>query len=230
MRLDHRSLVLKTAPATQIVSTALMKTYLQVDDATDDTEITEAIIASRLQVENYLGRSLINTVWNLWLDDWPRERSKENPPEGVFNLPINYFDQTQRFIELPKAPLVSVASITYYDTADASAVFASSNYLVDVASQPGRVMLNYNTFWPTGLLRPGKAIDIEFTAGYGAAVTDVPEAILLAVKQMVKFNYRMQTGGYETGEVPTGFTEDMGKSGLTSAVEKLLMPYRLSRL
>ena len=177
----HKSLAINTEPATQIVSTSDMKTYLQVDDAVEDTEITEAIIASRLAIENYLGRSLINTVWNLWLDQWPRDRKRENPPEGVFNLPVDYFDSQKNFISLPMAPLVSVASITYYDTDDSGTVFASSNYLVDVASEPGRIVLNSGKTWPSILLRPGNGIDIQFTSGYGAATTDVPEAVLLAV-------------------------------------------------
>jgi uncharacterized phiE125 gp8 family phage protein len=226
--MNHRSLVLKTAPATQIVSTADMKTYLQVDDAVDDTEITEAIVASREAIENYTGRSLINTVWNLWLDSWPRDKKAENPPSGVYDLPINAFDRQLSYIELPRAPLVSVASIKYYDTADSVATFSSGSYLVDTNSVPSRVCLNYNTQWPTTLLRPCNGIDIEFTSGYGTATTDVPDSILLAVKQMTKFNYRVMTGGYEEGET-LAFESDKNKSGLTDFVEKLLMPYRIVR-
>jgi uncharacterized phiE125 gp8 family phage protein len=226
--MEHRSLVLNTAPATQIVSTADMKTYLQVDDATDDTEITEAIVASRQAIENYTGRSLINTVWNLWLDGWPRDKSAENPPEGVFNLPIDAFDKKLRFIKIPRAPLVSITSIKYYDTADAVATFSSGSYFVDTKSTPGRVCLNNGANWPTTLLRPCNGIDVKFTCGYGTATTDIPDAILLAVKQMVKFNYRVMTGGYEEGET-LAFESDKNKSGLTDFVEKLLMPYRIVR-
>ena len=226
--MGHRSLVLKTAPATQIVSTADMKTYLQVDDATDDTEITEAIVASRQAIESYTGRSLINTVWNLWLDGWPRDKSAENPPEGVHNLPINSFDETLRYIVIPRPQLVSVASVKYYDTDDTVATFSSTKYFVDTKSEHGRVCLNDGENWPTVLLRPHNAIDIEFTGGYGTATTDIPDAVLLAMKQMVKFNYRVMTGGYEEGET-LAFESDKNKSGLTDFVEKLLMPYRISR-
>ena len=78
------------------------------------------------------------------------------------------------------------------------------------------------------MLRPHNAIDIEFTGGYGTATTDIPDAVLLAMKQMVKFNYRVMTGGYEEGET-LAFESDKNKSGLTDFVEKLLMPYRISR-
>lgn len=226
---SHRSLKLNTEPATQIVSTADMKTYLQVDDSDDDTEIVEAIVAARKAIENYTGRSFINTVWNLWLDSWPIDQTAiRKMPEGVHQLPINHFDGYARVIEILRPPLVSVASITYYDTADSGTVFSSSKYLVDVASEPGRIILNDGDFWPSTLLRPGKAIDIQFTAGYGTDVTDIPQDIILAHKQMVKFFYRVMTGGYEQGETPM-FQSDQNKSGLTDFVEKLLMPYRVTR-
>jgi len=226
--MNHRSLKLKTEPATQIVSTADMKLYLQIDDATEDALIVEAIIASRQAIENYTGRSLINTVWNLWLDAWP-SNGKGDIPEGVFTLPINAFDNALNYIDIPRPPLVSVASITYYGADDVGVVFASSNYFVDTKSSPGRISLNDSGSWPTGLLRPMNGIDIEFTAGYGTATTNVPPAILLAMKQMTKFNYRVMSGGYEQGETPM-FQSDQTKSGLTDFVEKLLMPYRLMRL
>ena len=229
MSAQHKSLKLKTAPATQVISTADMKTYLQVDDAVEDTEITEAIIASRLAVEAWLGRSLINTVWNYWLDGWPRDKKRENPPEGVYNLPIDHFDQQKTYIDLPMSPLVSVASITYYNTADTGAVFAATNYLVDIISDPGRVILNSSASWPSTLLRPGNGVDIEFTSGYGTATTDVPEAILLAVKQMTKFNYKVMVGAYEGGSETPAFESDKRDSGLTEFVEKLLRPYRVVR-
>jgi hypothetical protein len=223
----HRSLVLKTAPATQIVATSLMKTYLGVDDAADDVVIQEAIIASRQAIENYTGRSFINTVWNLWLDNWPRGKGGDYP-EGSFDLPINAFDDTKIFIDVPRPPLVSVASVTYYNTSNVSAVFSSASYFVDSKSTPGRIVLNSGSSWPSVLLRPANGIDIEFTAGYGTAVTDVPDAIILAHKQMTKFNYRVMTGAYEQGETPV-FASDQNKTGLTDFVEKLLMPYRIAR-
>ena len=225
----HRSLVLKTDAATQIVATSAMKTYLQVDDSTDDTEIAEAIVSSRLAVEHYLGRSLINTTWNLWLDEWPMDKRGGAPPEGVYNLPIDAFDNKLDHIVIPRPPLVSVTSVKYYDTADSVTTFASSKYLVDTKSTPGRVVLNHGESWPTTLLRPANGIDVEFVAGYGTATTDVPDAILLGVKQMVKFNYRVMTGAYEAGETAV-FESDKNKAGLTDFVEKLLAPYRISRL
>ena len=229
MGMNHRSLVLRTAPATQIVSTEDMKTYLQVDDDTENPDIRDAIISSRQAIENYTGRSFLNTVWNLWLDEWPRDRSREDTPDGVHNLPITHFDKALRHIVIPRPPLVSVASITYYDTSDTSATFASSKYFVDTKSTPGRVCLNFDENWPTTLLRPCNGIDIQFTGGYGTSGSDVPEAVLLAVKQMTKFNYRIMTGAYEEGET-VAFESDKNKSGLTDFVEKLLMPYRIARV
>ena len=63
-------------------------------------------------------------------------------------------------------------------------MFSSSNYLVDTASNPGRVALNQNSVWPTGL-RSVNAVEIEFTAGYGTA-TDVPEAIKQGILLWIK--------------------------------------------
>lgn len=56
--------------------------------------------------------------------------------------------------------------------------------MVDAASEPGRVWLNYGKTWPTVSLRPGPAITVRYVAGYGAAV-DVPmqykQAMLLMI-------------------------------------------------
>jgi len=228
----HRSLVLNTAPSTQIVSTALMKTYLQVDDDTENPDIRDAIISARLAIEAYLGRSLISTTWNLWLDAWPRDRSRENPPQGVFNLPIDAFDATLNYIELPRPPLGSVTHVKYYNTGDTVATFASSKYFVDTKSTPGRVVLNTDESWPTTLLRDANWIDVQFVAGYGTSETDVPESILLAVKQMTKKFYRDMTGLYEDQESTAYLAESdkAGKSGLPKGVEQLLMRYRIPRL
>ncbi|NIP96558.1 MAG: hypothetical protein GWO24_25240, partial [Akkermansiaceae bacterium] len=88
--------------------------------------------AARTLAEQVQGRALITQTWDLTLDGWPAK---------------GYF-------ELPRAPLQSITSIKYYDEDDTEATVDSGTYFVDIASEPGRVVLNSGESWPSTTLRP----------------------------------------------------------------------------
>ena len=91
-------------------------------------------------------------------------------------------------IYLPKEPLVSITSVTSYDTAGAGTVFASSNYTVD--TKGNRFFLDEAGVWPSDL-RNYRSLVISYVAGYGTAITDLPplmrQAILLFVGHLWEF-------------------------------------------
>jgi len=139
---------------------------LRIDSTADDAAIDVQIIAAREAIEEMIGRALITQTWRLTLDDWP----------------------AGDYIELPRSPVQSVTSVTYYDTDDTSATLASANYTVETDPEPGRITLDYNQDWPTTILRPANAIQIVFIAGYGDAASDVPgpikQALILKIRQL----------------------------------------------
>lgn len=150
-------------PVTEPVSLIEAKTHCRVDIDEDDTHFTNVLIpAARRYVESVSRRSFITQTWRLSLDDWP------------------HGDE----IQLPRPPLVSVSSVVYKDQDGNSTTWASSNYIVDTDSEPGRVKLTYNNTWPSETLYPALPVQITYVAGYGDA-DDVPEeykqAILLLI-------------------------------------------------
>lgn len=155
---------LLTAPTVEPVSLTDMKTHLRLGSATtDDAYITSLIVAIREHTEKLLGRALITQTWDAYIDDWPQED----------------------FIKLPLPPLQSVTWIKYIDSDDITIEFSTANYTVDIISEPGKVKLNYNCDWISGVtLRVLNPINIEFVCGYGLAA-DIPKPIIQYIKMLV---------------------------------------------
>lgn len=153
----------------------------------EDTLISALITAARNYCEGRLERALITQTWYLWLDNWPNED----------------------YIELLKPPLSSVTSVTYYDTDDTVATFASANYFVDSVSEPGRICLNYGKSWPSTTLRPYNGVCVEFVCGYGVTSASVPAMTKAAMLLLLGHLYENREAGTERAltEIPFGVEE-----------------------
>ena len=184
------SLQLNTPPAAEPVSLAEAKAHLKLDTSDDDVLIASLITAARARAEWHTGRALVTQSWTLWLDAWPAG--------GV---------------EIPLPPLQSVTSVTTYALDDTPRTLAPSTYQVDAASAPARLTLKSGIVPPTGL-RALSAVEIGFTAGYGAA-SAVPAPVKQAILQTVAdlFVHR----GDEAEVV-------------SSTAQALLAPYRIFKL
>jgi uncharacterized phiE125 gp8 family phage protein len=186
------ALKLYTVPAAEPVTLVQVKDYLRVSHNAEDTLITSLNKSARSWVENYLRRALINQTWKLTLDCFPAQ------------------------IELRMCPVSSITHIKYYDTAGTLQTLATTEYAYDLAQEPVRIIPAYGKTWPTirsGLLAQ---VEVQFVAGYGAAGTTVPDAILTAIKALVAHWYanREAVGLAGTEEVPLG-------------IKSMLAPYRL---
>lgn len=150
-----------TAPAAEPVTVQEAKSYLRVPELdTDDLEIERLIRTARRQVERDTNSSLFNTVWDYAFDAFPCD--------GV--------------LPLPRGPVVSVTSVTSYDTAGVSAVLDTDQYTVDTMS--GRLFLAEDGVWPTDIRLQWAGV-VRYTAGYGTDAETVPEELLLAIKLLV---------------------------------------------
>jgi uncharacterized phiE125 gp8 family phage protein len=118
-------------------------------------------------------------------------------------------------IDLPRPPLQSVESIQYIDTAGNFQTLAPEDYVVDASSgEIGRVALAWNRFWPITRCSINSVI-IQFTAGYGDAAEDVPQAIRQGILIEVSNLYENRE------DVVVGQNISM-----ISLSERLLWPYR----
>jgi len=217
-------LSLKTAPAAEPVTLVQAKLHLRVDGADDDALINTLIASSRRYVENVTDRALINQTWEMFMDRFSSHHghhghhghgNSEPWWDGVREGAIsNLHGHPQRHVEITKSPLSSVVQISTFDTDDTETVFAAANYIVDTASARGRVVLRDGVVWPTAL-RPANAIKIEFVAGYGTAGTDVPDDILVAMKELIAHWYENRSAVCESKHATVPLT-----------VSEILFPYK----
>ena len=172
-------LQLVTPPALEPVTLGDAKAHLKVDTADDDALIATLITAARARAEWHSGRAFIAQDWILWLDAFPDDGT----------------------VDIPLPPLVGVASVTLYDWQNADSTVDPARYLVDTASQPGRLVFDC-TFLPPSTLRRRNALAIAFTAGYGAGADDVPADIREAILEIVADLYVHRGDGPEMEPLP----------------------------
>lgn len=186
-------LQLVTGPSEEPVSLAELKAWLRIEHTADDTLISALGAAARGLLERLFGRQLVTATWRLTMDGFPW-------PNGwqLIESPIIWPDP--HTIRIPRAPLQSVTSITYYDLGDNLLTLAASTYDVDTIHDPGRVNLAMNKVWPVTRLKPG-AVRVLFAAGYGAA-SAVPEEIKTAIKLTVAQWYEHRGEDGSTQDLP----------------------------
>lgn len=193
------TLQLVTPPAAEPVTLSDAKAFLRVGTGHEDGLILQLIASARQRVESETGRALISRTYREALDTW--------------DVPGRIADSGRQF-RLPMPPLISVISVTTFAADDVASVWDAANYVVDAASDPGRIAVRSGAF-----PRPGRAvagIEILFEAGYGANADDVPEALREAVMRLTADAYLNRDGN---GERP-----------LPMAVQSLLAPFKRVRL
>jgi uncharacterized phiE125 gp8 family phage protein len=94
-----------------------------------------------------------------------------------------------RAINLPRPPLQSITSVSTFDDADAETTYAASNYFVDTASEPGRLVLRKSAGAPT-TTRAANGIKIVFVSGYGDDFSTVPEPMRQGILRTVAWQYQ----------------------------------------
>lgn len=173
-------LTLVTGPLVEPLDLDEVKKHLKVGSTSEDTLLDTWISAARQHFEEQTGRQVMNATWEYWLAEAP----------------------SQLEIELPKAPLRSVVSISYDDAVGDPQTFDVANYTVTAPSDPtcprGRVALVTGSNWPTVTAKPN-AMRIRFVAGYGDARGDVPELLRAALYLLVAQFHRFRSEVHEAG-------------------------------
>lgn len=179
-------------PAGEPVSLAEAKAFLRVDGDDEDALVNALIAAARVLVETATGRALMTQGWRTTLDAWP----------------------ARRVVRIARSPVAAIDAVTVYDAAGAATVLEASDYRLDTASRPVRLVVSASAPEPGAVVN---GIEIDFTAGYGAAA-DVPQPLTLAIKRLAAHWYENRDGQPDEARDMPG------------PVAALLAPYRLVSL
>lgn len=149
-------LITITPPDAEPVSVDDVKLSARVDAETFDDQLALLLIpAIRAEAEHRLGRRLITQTVELVLDDFPAGE-----------------------IDLRLPSVQSVTSIKYLDTAGAEQTVINTDYSLDTAASPGRVLLDTDAAWPATADVPN-AVRVRYVVGYGDDDASVPPNIRL---------------------------------------------------
>lgn len=182
-------LVVTTGPAQLPVTLSQVKHRLGVGDDTtsDDAYLMQLVRAATEIGEKRTGRAFVTQTLTLWLDGWPKDATgREEIWEGWRQGAETNLLTPRRAIELPRPPLQSITSVSTFDDSDTETTYASSNYFVDTATEPGRLVLRNSASAPAPT-RAANGLKVVYTAGYGADPGDVPEGLREGVLRLASF-------------------------------------------
>lgn len=139
-----------TDPAANPVSTALVEQHLRIDSGEDALVIAEAIKSAVDDVERDTDRALINQVWTLTLDGFPKGD-----------------------IYLPKGKVNSITTFTYISaTGVNTGLVEDTDYTLTTIGNLARLRPIDN--WPSPVTTENDTVTIVYNVGMGAADTDMP--------------------------------------------------------
>ena len=196
----YGNLELHTYPATQVVTTAELKSQLRIDTSDEDTLLATYISAATMMAENYCNRHFINARYDLkFFKELPSKFSLYFP-DVTIDLSHSATDDDGLFSrteDLLTSPLTT-ASV--------------SDYYIDRYTNPCYVVLN-KTITSSKEFTASTTGDylFRFTTGMGTAASDIPDAIKQAIKLIASDMYY--------------FREDR-KRAFPMASEILLQPYK----
>ena len=189
------TLYLNEPPLAAPVTLADAKAHLRVETGDEDALLGRLIAAATGHLENATGLALLSQKWRLMLDAWPAEGP----------------------VLITKSPVLTLDGVTVRDAAGLPLKLSLSGALLDGRARPARLYLDDTP-------RPGLAINgiqINFTAGFGAAATDVPDALRQAILLHVARLY--ETRG---AALPPPAARSDAAAEVPPGWDRLVAPYR----
>jgi uncharacterized phiE125 gp8 family phage protein len=169
-------------PAAEPVGLAEAKAFLRITGAGEDGLVTELVAAARTAIEDAVGLALISRTLRVTLDGWPMVL------------------HARRRMTLPVRPAVSLEGVRIVRDGvpeDLTAQFSLT---------PGR---SARLSWVSGVLPrtgPGRVIEIDYVAGFGAEAGDVADSLRLAVKRMTAHIYETRQSEGRSTRLPDDVT------------------------
>ena len=145
-----------------------VKTFLKLTSNDHDAMLDLFIRMAREWAEKTTGRAMLSQTIKEYWDEWPT---------GIFG----------ETWELGIAPVTSVTSIQYLDSAGATQTWATTNYTADVKSRPARIVPTDAVEYPE-LDDAPNAVIVTYVAGV-SSVSSVPATARAAMMQKIAFLY-----------------------------------------
>lgn len=165
-----------TGVSSEPITYSTAKDFLRLNDDSEQTFVTTLIKVAREIIEGQTWRPVIEQEWVLSLD------------KSELNTLIR---------NINKAPVISVDSVTYYDTNNTLQTLSTSEWEADVNGNPARFRLKSV---PECYDRMG-ALNINFTCGYTTVPDDLKQAMLLIIGHLYENRQDVVTGT-QVNEIP----------------------------
>lgn len=186
----------------QPITLAEAKKQCRLEIPDDDILIASWIDSARLRAEVLLRQTLLATTYNWFMDQFPASAN------GYYNRLVRLMGPNPQWLPngaailyLPKGPLVSVASVQYYNAQGQYLTVDPSTYFVSTGLG-SRVQPLIGFVWP--VVRPQiDGVCVQFTAGQATAAT-ITENVKSACRLMVAhwYEHREEVGDTQTFPVP----------------------------
>lgn len=152
------------APTVEPLTTSQAKKQLEIGDSdtNHDDQVELLITAAREQWENDTDSATTTQTWT------------------------ETFEEFSDGMRLSMRPVISISSITYYDTGDDQQTLGTSVYVLDPATR--QIRLKSDQVWP-GVYDRWDAITVTFTAGYGDSGSDVPAVARQAMLLWIAYHF-----------------------------------------
>lgn len=173
-------------PLAEPLTLAEVKLHCRIDNDEEDTLLSDFIATAREYVE----------IW-----------TERTYAERTFVTRFSRFPLAGGEMLLPRCPLSSVTSITYFDASNASQTLSGGDYVVRTDTTPGSVEMADGESWPDTFIR-GDAVTVTYKAGY-PTVSVCPKRAKQAMKMLIGHWYENResiTVGVEAKEVPQAVT------------------------
>lgn len=163
--MNSHAYTLVTAPESYAVTDAQMEAHARAQGQPIE-QYQPYVRSAQSWVEDITSRKLVTQTWKWFPDSWPCSDR----------------------LCLPFGRLQSVDHVKYTNSADEQTTFASSNYSVSTAHDPGVLALKYGKLWPSATLATLDPIEIQFVCGWEDAAS-VPESIQQAILMVATHFY-----------------------------------------
>lgn len=153
--------IVQTAPVTEPVSTADLKTKLRLNTTDEDAVLTECITTARQQFEHLTNRPVISQTIRQYCSRIGFHNCQDR---SVYS----------GIVYLMKSNVISITQVKLYN--DADALVTDTSYIADLTTLPARIT------WQT---RPAlsriyeKPVYVDYVCGFSSVPADVSTAIKL---------------------------------------------------
>lgn len=181
-------LILKTAPASAVLSTAEARARCNISSSVDDATVDALVSAATATLDGYSGwlsRALITQTWQMVLPGFDDHRRFHRTIDRPLYVEALHHPVESQGIRIPLPPLQSISSIKYYDSDGTQQTLDPANYRT-LQGTFAHVFPLYGQTWPATRVQTD-AVTIEFVCGYGPAGSNIPEPVRQAIALQVSY-------------------------------------------